>query len=192
MSKTNTLHHSLSYQWTTTKLTTACSLLRWVLFIILLITAVGVKVIGGVEVIVVVVVVIQQKQTRGSVCTTQGHLQLTHFPEKVTFHQPLCIKATLLRTYFCNKWSNLVHFLRMTYWSRYQILTQIYKLQNYFVHKTWTITCISWFFFTDTDNTTTNKPYILKTGLVSRHLPVTPHWINTDISSPSMWASDCL
>lgn len=70
------------------------------LFIILLLTAVGVQVIVGVAVIVVVVVVIQQKQIKGSVCTAQGHLQLTHFPEKVTFHQPLCTEATLLPTYF--------------------------------------------------------------------------------------------
>lgn len=48
------------------------------------------------------------------------------------------------------------------------------KIVNYFFHKTWNITCISWFFFTDTDNATTNKPYIQKTGLVSRQLPVTP------------------
>lgn len=80
------------------------------LFIILLLTAIGVQAAVGVTVIMVVVVVIQQKQTKGSVCTTQGHLQLTHFPEKVTFHQPLCIEATLLPTNFCNKWGNLVHF----------------------------------------------------------------------------------
>lgn len=61
------------------------------LFIILLLTAVGVQVAVGVAVIVVVGVVIQQKQTKGSVCTTQGHLRLTHFPEKVTYHQPLYI-----------------------------------------------------------------------------------------------------
>ena len=67
------------------------------LFIILLLTAIGVQVVG-VAVIVVVVVVIQQKQTKGSVCTTQGHLQLTHFPEKVTSYQPLCIQVTLLPT----------------------------------------------------------------------------------------------
>jgi high-affinity nickel permease len=54
-------------------------------------TAVGVQVAVGVAVIVVVGVVNQQKQSKGSVCTTQGHLQLTHFPEKVTYHQPLCI-----------------------------------------------------------------------------------------------------
>lgn len=76
----------------------------------LLSTAVGVQVAVGVAVIVVVVVVIQQKQKKGSVCTTQGHLQLTHFPKKVTFHQPLCIEATILPTYFRNKRSNLVHF----------------------------------------------------------------------------------
>ena len=64
------------------------------LFISLILTAVGVQAAVGVTVIMVVVVVIQQKKTKGSVCTTQGHLQLTHFPEKVTFQQPLCIEAT--------------------------------------------------------------------------------------------------
>ena len=70
------------------------------LFIILLLTAVGVQAAVGVTVIVVVVAVIQQKQTKGSVCTTQGHLQLTHFPEKVTFHQPLCTEATIYQQTF--------------------------------------------------------------------------------------------
>lgn len=59
------------------------------LFVILFVTAVGVQVAAGVAVTVVVVVTMQQKQTKGSVCTTQGHLQLTHSPEKVTSDQAL-------------------------------------------------------------------------------------------------------
>jgi ABC-type lipoprotein release transport system permease subunit len=81
-----------------------------VLFVTLFLTAAGVQVAVGVAVIVVVVVTSQQKQTKGSVCTTQGHLQWTHSPEKVTLDYVLCIKATLLTTHLCNKWSNLVYF----------------------------------------------------------------------------------